>query len=63
MKTWKKIEETKKRAGEVTKLKHRNADRMGEKIEKMQYEQMISNANRQRINQMRKERMLEKSKL
>ena len=38
MKTWKKIEETKKRAGEVMRLKQRNNERIQEKMEKMQYE-------------------------
>jgi len=38
MKTRKKIEETRKRAGEVLKLKQRNNEKMSEKMEKMQYE-------------------------
>lgn len=42
MKTRKKIEETRKRASEVMKLKQRNNEKMTEKMEKMQYEQMIS---------------------
>jgi len=42
MKTRKKIEETRKRATEVMKLKQRNTEKMNEKLEKMQYEQMIS---------------------
>jgi hypothetical protein len=42
MKTRKKIEETRKRATEVMKLKQRNSEKMNEKLEKMQYEQMIS---------------------
>lgn len=42
MKTWKKIEETKKRAGEVIRLKQRNNVRVNEKMEKMQYENMIT---------------------
>lgn len=42
MKTWKKIEETKKRAGEVMRLKQRNNEKIQEKMEKMQYEQMVS---------------------
>lgn len=42
MKTRKKIEETRKRAAEVMKLKQRNTEKMTEKIDKMQYEQMVS---------------------
>jgi hypothetical protein len=33
MKTWKKIEETKKRAGEVMNMKRKNDQRMAEKID------------------------------
>ena len=33
MKTWKKIEETKKRAREVMDLKRKNEDRMMQKME------------------------------
>jgi len=38
LKTRKKIEETRKRAGEVMKLKQRNNDKVSEKMEKMQYD-------------------------
>ena len=41
MKTWKKIEETKKRAKEVNDLKRRNEDKMNMKVDKMRMEQMI----------------------
>ena len=41
MKTWKKIEETKKRAKEVMDLKKRNEEKMSRKMEQMQYENMI----------------------
>jgi hypothetical protein len=41
MKTWKKIEETKKRAKEVNDLKRRNEDKMNIKLDKMRMEQMI----------------------
>lgn len=41
-KTRKKIEETRKRAGEVMKLKQRNNEKVQEKMEKMQYDQMVS---------------------
>lgn len=40
MRTWKKIEETKKRASEVMRLKARNNDQVQKKIERMQYEEM-----------------------
>jgi len=35
MKTWKKIEETKKRAGEVMNMKKKNDEKMSKKIEEM----------------------------
>ena len=38
LKTRKKIEETRKRASEVLKLKQRNNEKITEKMEKMQYE-------------------------
>jgi hypothetical protein len=38
MKTWKKIEETKKRAKEVNDLKRRNEDKMSVKLDKMRME-------------------------
>ena len=63
IKTRKKIEETRKRATEVLKLKQRNNEKMAEKMEKMQYDQMVSANNRQRIVNMRKERNIEKTKI
>jgi len=63
IKTRKKIEETRKRAQEVMKLKMRNQEKVAEKVEKMQYDQMVSAQNRSRILQMRKERNIEKSKI
>ena len=63
LKTRKKIEETRKRASEVLKLKQRNNEKITEKMEKMQYEQMVSAQNRQRIMHMRKERTVEKTKI
>lgn len=33
MRTWKKIEETKKRAGDVMRLKQRNNERVAQKME------------------------------
>jgi len=38
IKTRKKIEETRKRAQEVLKLKQRNNEKMSDKMEKMQYD-------------------------
>ena len=40
MKTWKKIEETKKKAAEVMRLKQKNEERIRAKVEKMQYDNM-----------------------
>jgi len=63
LKTRKKIEETRKRAGEVMKLKQRNNEKVQEKMEKMQYDQMVSAQNRQRIMALRKDRNIEKTKI
>ena len=63
VKTWKKIEETKKRATEVFKLKQRNNEKVQAKMEKMQYDSMVAQQNRQRIDSMRRERHLEKVKI
>jgi hypothetical protein len=38
MKTWKKIEETKKRAREVMELKRRNEEKISRKMEQFEYE-------------------------
>ena len=63
IKTRKKIEETRKRANEVLKLKQRNNEKMAEKMEKMQYDQQLSSMTRDRINQMRRDRNIEKTKI
>ena len=63
MKTWKKIEETKKRAADIYKLKARNNEKVQERLEKLKYDNMVSEMNKQRIEQMRKERNAEKSKI
>ena len=63
IKTRKKIEETRKRANEVLKLKQRNNEKMNEKMEKMQYDQMVAQQTRERINQMRRDRNIEKTKI
>lgn len=49
VKTWKKIEETKKRASEVFKLKQRNNEKVQAKMEKMQYDAMIAQQSKNRI--------------
>lgn len=46
MKTWKKIEETKKKASEVMRLKQKNEERIRLKVEKMQYDNMRSQENK-----------------
>lgn len=48
-KTWKKIEETKKRASEVTKLKINNEQKAHTKMAKMQQEHHINQAARDKI--------------
>jgi len=54
MKTWKKIEETKKRAREVNELKRRNEERMQFKMDQMRMNQMQQEENQQKIAQLRK---------
>lgn len=50
MKTWKKIEETKKRAKEVNDLKRRNEEKMHSKFEQMKMNQMVQEDNQNKIN-------------
>lgn len=45
MRTWKKIEETKKRATEVISLKRKNEDKMTFKMQQMQMNQMMQEEN------------------
>jgi hypothetical protein len=45
MKTWKKIEETKKRANEVLSLKRKNEEKMKMKMEQMRLQQMMQDEN------------------
>ena len=52
-----------KRAAEIMRLKQRNNEKVEEKLEKMKYDQMVSQMNKQRIEQMRKERNIEKAKI
>lgn len=63
MKTWKKIEETKKRAKEVTDLKRRNEDKIQQKVEQMRMNQLMQEEHQNKVNQMRKQRELEKQKI
>ena len=42
MRTWKKIEETKKRAGEIMRLKQRQNEKAKMKADRMEYE-MLAN--------------------
>ena len=46
MKTWKKIEETKKRAAEIMRLKQRNNEKCEERLEKLKYDNMVSAMNK-----------------
>ena len=63
MKTWKKIEETKKRSKEVVDLKRRNDVKMQRKMEEMQVQQMMQQENQHRIHAMREDRLNEKKKI
>jgi hypothetical protein len=63
MKTWKKIEETKKKAAEVMRLKQKNEERIRSKVEKMQYENQRSSENKERIKRMKNEHQYEKQRI
>ena len=63
MKTQKKIEETRKRASEVLRLKQRNNERVQEKMDRAQYNHMLAQNQRERILKQRKERNVEKQKI
>jgi hypothetical protein len=60
MKTWKKIEETKKRANEIHSLKKRNEEKMQNKYEQMRMNQQFQEEQQMKINSMRKQREMEK---
>jgi hypothetical protein len=60
MRTWKKIEETKKRAREVNDLKRKNEDKMNMKVEQMRMNQMVLEDNQTKINHIRRHRDMEK---
>jgi len=65
MRTWKKIEETKKRAQDVMRLKQRNNDRVQQKMEyhqerEFEKKMMVEQNMRQRlINQQEKEKIIQ----
>jgi Txe/YoeB family toxin of Txe-Axe toxin-antitoxin module len=63
MRTWKKIEETKKRATEVVSLKQKNEFKIHQKMEQLRVNQMMQDENQMRINQMRKQRDMERQKI
>lgn len=63
MKTWKKIEETKKKAAEVMRLKQKNEERIRSKVEKMQYDNAVASENKDRIARMKKEHQYEKARI
>jgi hypothetical protein len=60
MRTWKKIEETKKRANEVVTLKQKNEIKIQQKMESLRVNQIVQEENQQKINQMRKLRDIER---
>lgn len=63
MRTWKKIEETKKRANEVVTLKQKNEIKIHQKMEQLRMNQMVQEDQQQRINQMRREKEIERQKI
>lgn len=63
MRTWKKIEETKKRAGEVMRLKQRNNERVQGKIERMQIDQFSQQQAVERNRNTKQQNEAEKTKI
>lgn len=63
MKTWKKIEETKRRANEVVRLKQKNEQRVQEKMNKIQEQQRNQMLQQQKIQRMKQDREKEKQKI
>jgi len=63
MRTWKKIEETKKRAHEVVALKQKNEMKIQHKMEQLRINQMVQEENQNRINQVRKQKEIERQKI
>ena len=63
MRTWKKIEETRKRASEVFQLKKKNEEKINMKIESIKQTQQHIRENQQKVHSMRKQREQEKRKI
>ncbi len=63
MKTWKKIEETKKRAKEVNDLKRKNDERMMMKMEAARMTQMQQQESQYKIINMRRRKQVERMKI
>lgn len=63
MRTWKKIEETKKRATEVLTLKQKNEIKIQQKMEQLHMQQMMQEDNQKKINDMRQQRDQERQKI
>jgi len=63
MKTWKKIEETRKRAKDVMVLKHKNEERVQRQMEIMKANEDVVKQNQNNVYQLRKEREREKKKI
>jgi hypothetical protein len=63
MRTWKKIEETKKRATEVITLKQKNEIKIQQKMEQLRMQQMMQEDNQKKINEMRQQRDQERQKI
>ena len=63
MRTWKKIEETKKRATEVMTLKQKNEIKIQQKMDQLRMNQMVQEENQKKINHMRAQRDMERQKI
>ena len=63
MKTWKKIEETKRRAGEVVRLKVKNDQKNAQKMKQMQDQNMKQMEARNKILRQKHQREEEKKKI
>ena len=63
MKTWKKIEETKRRAGEVVKLKIKNEQKQSVKMHQMQNQNRAQMEARNKILRLKQQRDDEKKKI
>ena len=63
MKTWKKIEETKKRTNDVVQLKQRNENKLQKQVKDMQDKQAMQNMHKQNNYMVQKQRQEEKKKI